>query len=92
MTYQVANLAFDTRAQAINAAVSAFLTADGLNSPDEIAAAHQRPEATADEMIAGWGPIELTGATHDEMDDEWSHELEFATREELIEAIRAYEA
>lgn len=48
-------------------------------------------EATIDEMIANWGPIEITGARYDELTDEWSHEPEFATRDELLAALEAYE-
>jgi len=90
MSYQFANILFNTRAQAIEAAVGEFLTAGGWNGPEDIREAQADPAAAADEMIDGWGQIELTGAWRDELSGEWSHEPEFATRDELIDAIRNY--
>lgn len=91
MSYQVHGMLYDNRNDAINALVEAFLTAGGLNDESDVREAQKCPGQTADELLEYW-PAELTGAQQDMMTGEWDAGADFATREELVDAIQSYKS
>lgn len=91
MSYQIMGILLNTRDQAISTLVSEFVTAGGCNDADVIRDAQANPEQCADELFKEWG-AELTGAWMDNQTGEWSHDPEFATRDELIDAITGLDA
>ena len=84
MTYVINSTLIDSRAAAINAIAESFLSADGLNGPDEIRAAIEDAEDTADELISVWGGTISTQET----DEEGDRVEEPVSRAEWISAIR----
>lgn len=55
MRYEVDDLLYNSRDDAMKAMCSLWLSADGMNDAEDIQAALVYPRACAQEMVAAWG-------------------------------------